>query len=103
MIPYFDAHCDTIVAWGDILKNPGHLDAERLSAFSPRAQIFAICCTEDMPGGYAKYLPMLKAQIEGREDMVLCRSAEDRKSRRRGRKAGGAYRRGGRRALSAAP
>ena len=77
IIPYFDAHCDTIVAWGDILKNPGHLDAERLSAFSPRAQIFAICCTEDMPGGYAKYLPMLKAQIEGREDITLCRSAED--------------------------
>lgn len=77
MIPYFDAHCDTIVASrGSLMKNGGHLDAERLSAFSPAAQIFAVCCPEDMPGGYKKYLPVLRAQIE-KSGMALCLSAED--------------------------
>lgn len=78
MIPYFDAHCDTITErWENIIENGGHLDARRLRAFAPCAQIFAVCYTRDMPGGYAKYLPMLKAQIEGSGDMALCRSAAD--------------------------
>ena len=45
-IPYFDAHCDTLSrcrqnGW-QLERNPGHLDLERLAAFSPAAQIFAL-------------------------------------------------------------
>ena len=76
-IPYFDAHCDTITAWDSIEKNAGQLDAERLNAFAPAGQIFAICYTRDMPGGYKKYLPELIKQIDSSERLVLCRSAED--------------------------
>ncbi len=49
MIPYFDAHCDTIFRSDYcktplLVKNPeGHLDLERLErSFSPRAQFFAL-------------------------------------------------------------
>ena len=80
MIPYFDAHCDTITASGNIAKNCGHLDAERLKAFAPCGQVFAVCCTDDMPGGYKKYLPMLREQIERSEDMYLCLSSDDIKN-----------------------
>lgn len=76
-IPYFDAHCDTITAWDSIEKNAGQLDAERLNAFAPAGQIFAICYTRDMPGGYKKYLPELLKQIDSSERLMLCRSAED--------------------------
>lgn len=46
MIPYFDAHCDTISRCkGDgrsLRKNPGQLDLERLSFFEKAAQCFAM-------------------------------------------------------------
>lgn len=46
MIPYFDAHCDTIAAiarhGGGLLRNHYHVDLERLSAYAPRAQVFAL-------------------------------------------------------------
>lgn len=77
MIPYFDAHCDTVTAWDSIEENPGELDARRLSAFAPSAQIFAICCIHDMAAGYARYLPELKRQIGASERLTLCRSADD--------------------------
>ena len=45
-IPCFDAHCDTVSAClhtgRSLRQNPGQLDLERLRAFSPAAQIFAI-------------------------------------------------------------
>ncbi len=45
-IPYFDAHCDTIsraLERGESLfRNSGHLDIERLGAYTPSAQVFAI-------------------------------------------------------------
>ena len=77
MIPYFDAHCDTVTAWDSIEKNPGQLDALRLSAFSPSGQIFAVCYTRDMPGGYAKYLPSLLRQIAASPTLTLCRTGRD--------------------------
>ena len=44
--PYFDAHCDTLrrcveEGW-DLFRNPGHLDLERLSAYAPMGQVFAL-------------------------------------------------------------
>lgn len=77
MIPYFDAHCDTVTAWDSIEENSGELDARRLSAFAPSAQIFAICCVHDMAAGYARYLPELKRQIGASERLVLCLSPDD--------------------------
>ena len=77
MIPYFDAHCDTVTAWESIEENPGELDASRLSTFAPSAQIFAICCVRGMAAGYARYLPELKRQIGASERLTLCLSADD--------------------------
>lgn len=77
-VPYFDAHCDTITAQGTLRVTNGHLDLNRLSVYAPCGQVFAICCTEDMPGGYRKYLPRLLAELEHNGDLVtLCRSAEE--------------------------
>ena len=46
MLPYFDAHCDTIAAiahrGGGLLHNEYHVDLERLEAYAPRAQVFAL-------------------------------------------------------------
>lgn len=44
--PYFDAHCDTLYrcqleGW-DLWKNSAHLDLERLSAYAPMGQVFAL-------------------------------------------------------------
>ena len=45
-VPYFDAHCDTVAACApggaSLRKNSGHLDLERLAAFSPAGQVFAL-------------------------------------------------------------
>ena len=77
MIPYFDAHCDTVVANKSIEENGGHLDLRRLGEFSPCAQIFAVCCPEDMPGGYERYLPELRRQIESSPRALLCLNVQD--------------------------
>lgn len=55
-IPYFDAHCDTISACTlegrPLRKNGGHLDLERLQAYSKAAQVFALFADgEDYPAG----------------------------------------------------
>lgn len=46
-IPYFDAHCDTslpVYETGKSLnKNNFHIDLERLGAYAPAVQVFAIC------------------------------------------------------------
>ena len=46
MIPYFDAHCDTLSrclanGW-DLWENPGHLDLRRLGAYDGPRQVFAL-------------------------------------------------------------
>jgi len=45
-MPYFDSHCDTLFrameTGEDLWRNGGHLDLERLSAYRPMGQIFAI-------------------------------------------------------------
>lgn len=77
-IPYFDAHCDTITAQDRLRVTNGHLDLTRLSVYAPCGQIFAICCTKDMPGGYQTYLPKLLSELERNRDLVtLCRTADD--------------------------
>lgn len=76
--PYFDAHCDTITAQDHLRVTNGHLDLTRLREYVPCAQIFAICCTEDMPGGYRESLPRLLQQLERNSDLVtLCRTTDD--------------------------
>lgn len=78
MLPYFDAHCDTITAQDFLRVTNGHLDLTRLSDYAPCGQIFAICCTQDMPGGYRTYLPRLLSELERNRDLVtLCRTADD--------------------------
>ena len=46
MLPYFDAHCDTIAAMahrgGELLHNDYHVDLTRLETYAPRAQVFAL-------------------------------------------------------------
>lgn len=56
LIPYFDAHCDTISACAfqsrALRKNEGHLDLERLLGFSKAAQVFAMYADADVfPAG----------------------------------------------------
>lgn len=83
-IPLFDCHCDTIVAASSagegLRKNSLHLDLERLSKYSPAAQVFAVCteflddakCSADM------YLNKLKTEIKKNSDIVkLCLNSAD--------------------------
>lgn len=78
MVPYFDAHCDTITACEHLRLDRGHLDLTRLSAYAPAAQIFAVCATEDFAGGYRYYLPKLLKELAQNGDLVmLCRCPED--------------------------
>lgn len=46
MLPYFDAHCDTIAVLakhgGSLARNGYHLDITRLGAYTPCAQVFAL-------------------------------------------------------------
>ena len=77
-VPYFDAHCDTIVASEYLRVNAGQLDLTRLSAYRPAAQIFAVCTPADFPGGYRQFLPRLVSELEENRNLVtLCRSAGD--------------------------
>ena len=45
-IPYFDAHCDTLTAvyehGGGLFENRYHVDFNRLGAYVPAAQVFAV-------------------------------------------------------------
>ena len=77
-VPYFDAHCDTIVASEYLRVNAGQLDLTHLSAYRPAAQIFAVCTPEDFPGGYRQFLPRLVSELEENRNLVtLCRSSGD--------------------------
>lgn len=50
-IPVFDCHCDTAthaLEKGEILRrNKMQLDLERLAAYAPAGQVFAICAVDD--------------------------------------------------------
>lgn len=77
MIPYFDAHCDTITAVlesGCALRENGlHVDLNGLRKYSPAAQVFAV-----WNGRYEEKAALLRAQIGINSDIaVLCRSVED--------------------------
>ncbi len=83
-IPLFDCHCDTIVAaeysGSGLRSNKHHLDLDRLAAYSPCAQVFAIC-TETEHNAKEKaaaVLRKLKAELSANSDLVrLCLSASD--------------------------
>lgn len=79
-IPLFDAHCDTIVAGNCLRRNENQLDFERLRAYSPAAQVFAICTEfiEKADKGAEFYLNKLKSEIKKNSDIVrLCLNSAD--------------------------
>ena len=50
-IGYFDAHCDTLIAYRSLYRSKKtHLDLQRLSAFSPSAQVFALWADPEKDG-----------------------------------------------------
>ena len=83
-IPLFDCHCDTIYRClnegGSLRKNRFQLDLERLHAFSPSAQVFAVC-SEKQTGAKEDaeiMLSLLRSELEASSDIVrLCLSHED--------------------------
>lgn len=83
-IPYFDAHCDTAVPVhflaNSLMENAFHLDLKRLSAYAPRAQVFALCVnhSEGMEEATCAVLDTLLAEFfRHREHVRLCLSAAD--------------------------
>ncbi len=72
MIPYFDAHCDTVSALfqkgGNLYANSLHVDMERAARYSPYAQVFAV-----WNGHYREKVRLLRAQ----RCVTLCRSAAE--------------------------
>ena len=87
MIPCFDAHCDTITAvlerGGSLLHNSCQLDLERLGAYSPAAQVFAV-----WGGRYEEKAALLRSELEKSGLGRLCRNmAEVRRTAREGKVA----------------
>ena len=83
-IPYFDAHCDTILPvhyGGRALRSNGcHLDLERLSAYAPCGQVFAVCAVHGpgMVSETEKLIATFRSELEANRDLVrLCLSADD--------------------------
>lgn len=73
MVPYFDAHCDTLSRCAEegwsLWENPGHIDLKRLSRFSPVGQGFAMFLNgADHPGEalFPKLFPMVRAYEEAK-------------------------------------
>lgn len=78
VIPYFDAHCDTLsvlhsrgAEWS-LGANAAEVDIDRLSAYSPAAQVFAI-----WGGHYEEKLALLRRSLARDGRAVLCRTAEE--------------------------
>ena len=87
MIPCFDAHCDTITAvlerGGSLLRNSCQLDLERLGAYRPVAQVFAV-----WGGRYEEKAALLRSELEKSGLGRLCRNmAEVRRTAREGKVA----------------
>ena len=83
-IPYFDAHCDTIIPahfrGAALRKNEFHLDLDRLRAYSPAAQVFAVCVfhKDDMRAVTAQAIEKFHREIAKNSDIVrLCLCGED--------------------------
>ena len=83
-IPIFDCHCDTSVHahehGRELRRNDMQLDIERLSAYSPAGQVFAVCAADESdPIGFAKKeIRFFKEQIGKNADAVkLCLSFSD--------------------------
>ncbi len=83
-IPYFDAHCDTALpvyeAGKSLYRNAFHIDLERLSAYAPSVQVFAICAPHraGMVDKTEWVMDELLRQIRIHSDKVmLCLSAAD--------------------------
>lgn len=77
-IPYFDAHCDTLsvlhsrgAEWS-LGANAAQVDIDRLSAYSPAAQVFAI-----WGGHYEEKLALLRRGLARDGRAALCRTAEE--------------------------
>lgn len=88
MIPYFDAHCDTVsrcLATGESLRqNGGHIDLNRAKSFSRYAQFFALyhdAAEAPQDGMWAQCQRLHDRFIEETEnnsDLICrCRSAKD--------------------------
>ena len=99
MLPYFDAHCDTITAalasGQGLRENALHLDLARLGTYAPAAQIFAVFIRppeQDLAAGYdvpdcppERLIPLcretlsaLNRELAENGDLVqLCRSGGD--------------------------
>lgn len=84
LLPYFDAHCDTPVPvhflHGKLNRNEFHLDLERLSAYAPCAQVFAVCVrhgSEMVRETEAVIRTFLRELGENRDTVRLCCSMED--------------------------
>ena len=80
-IPRFDAHCDTLGRPRALRHNPStHLDLERLSAFAPSAQVFAIFAPPGLDSSDSYHLERRRAEkmLRRNADLcTLCTSAEE--------------------------
>lgn len=80
MIPYFDAHCDTVSALldegGELYNNRWHLDLERSRKYAPRAQVFAV-----WGGHYDEKAVLLRSELAKNSDTaVMCRDPREIRS-----------------------
>jgi len=80
-IGYFDAHCDTLIAYRSLYRSKKtHLDLQRLGAFSPSAQVFALWADPEKDGlpVFRKLMDRLDAQLAKNQGWArLCTSVAE--------------------------
>ena len=84
MIPYFDAHCDTITRGKPFRRcDSTHLDLERISVYAPSAQVTAIFAPpgRDTEADFDRLASNAEKEYAENSDLaVLCRSAAEIKA-----------------------
>lgn len=82
-IGYFDAHCDTLIAFRSLHRSKKtHLDLQRLGAFSPSAQVFALWADPEKDGlpVFRRLMARLEEQLAknaGRARLCSCIAEAD--------------------------
>ncbi len=85
MIPYFDAHCDTISALhrrkncGTLRQNDLHVDLLRGGNYFPRAQVFALFAAGgDVEQKYRNMIALFRKECEENTDILaFCRNGAE--------------------------
>ncbi len=81
VIPYFDAHCDTITRFRHLRRSDkNHLDLTRLGHYAPAAQVLALWAPPGLDGDtyFRRLMVTLRRELDANRDIAaLCTTAAE--------------------------